>query len=99
MQPRVEAAIRAATALWAKGRTYPELYALVEELRSEPGSELYTQLPLANAICLARSGREAEGLCELQYFVHRFDLDEQGATNLRCIFDDALPHPNETSPP
>ena len=99
MQPRVEAAIRAATAFWAKGRTYPELYALVEELRSEPGSELYTQLPLANAICLARSGREAEGLRELQYFVHRFDLDQQGATHLRRIFDDALPHPNETSPP
>jgi hypothetical protein len=99
MQPRVEAAIRAAAGFWAKGRTYPELYALVEKLRSEPGSELYTQLPLANAICLARSGREAEGLRELQYFVHRFDVDEQGATDLRRIFDDALPHPNETSPP
>jgi hypothetical protein len=98
MQPRVEGAVRAATALWAKVRTHPELYALVEELRSKPGSEFHTQLPIANAICLARSGREAEGLRELQFFVHRFELDEQGATNLRRIFDDALPAPDKTPP-
>ena len=98
MQPRVEAAIRAATALWAKGRTYPELYALVEELRSKPGSELYTQLPIANAMCLARSGREAEGLRDLQYFIQRFDLDEQCATSVRRVFDDALASANKTSP-
>ena len=96
MQPRVDSAIRAATALWAKARTPTELYALVEELRSKRGSEIQTQLPITNAICLARSGREAEGRRELEYFVQRFNLDDQGATSLRRIFDDALLHSNPT---
>jgi hypothetical protein len=92
MQPRVEAAIRAATQLWAKGRTHGDVCSLVEQLRSQQGSELHTQLPLTNAICLARTGREAEGLRELDYFVQRFNLDAASAAQLRRIFDDALAH-------
>jgi hypothetical protein len=53
---------------------------------------------MTNAICLARSGREAEGRRELEYFVQRFELDDQGATSLRRIFDDALLHSNPDAP-
>lgn len=63
---RVTAAVQMASQFWAKGDTPHRVYSIVEELRSEPGSNCFVQLPIANAFCLARNGREAEGRAELE---------------------------------
>lgn len=66
---RVSAAVQAASVFWNKGGTPGGVYALVEELSSKPGAKLFTQLPIASAFCLARSGREADGRAELERFI------------------------------
>lgn len=61
LHSRVATAIHTAQELWARGDTPCHVYAIVDELRSKPGSEFYTQLPIANAFCLARNDRGVEG--------------------------------------
>ena len=53
---RVSAAVQAADVFWERGWTPGGVYSSVEELRNKPGTALFTQLRIANAFCLARSG-------------------------------------------
>ncbi len=66
---RVSAAVKAVGVFWGKGGTPGGVYSLVEELRNKPGANLFAQLPIANAFCLARSGREVDGRAELERFL------------------------------
>lgn len=66
LHPRVISAVQMASQFWVRGDTPHHVYSIVEELQSEPGSNCFAQLPIANAFCLARNGREAEGRAELE---------------------------------
>jgi hypothetical protein len=66
---RVFAAVQTAGVFWGRGARPGGVYSLVEELRNKPGAKLFAQLPIANAFCLARSGRETDGRAELERFI------------------------------
>jgi hypothetical protein len=92
---RVSAAVQAAGVFWERGRTPGGVYSLVEELRHKPGATLFAQLSIANAFCLARSGREADGRAELERFIQgrsRYPSTKLGDTTIAkvwCAFADA----------
>lgn len=92
---RVSAAVKAAELFWAEGRTPGSVYSLVEALRNRPGANLFAQLPIANAFCLARSGREAEGRAELERFIQdrsqypTTELSDATVAKIWCAFVDA----------
>jgi hypothetical protein len=96
LQSRVTAAVGMASAFWSRGRNLQHLFSIVEELRSKPGSESYTQLPIANAFCLARAGRETEGRAELERIIQNkerystTELNPKAVTDLWRAFDNAL---------
>ncbi len=91
------AAIQMASAFWVKGQNLQHVYSIVEELRLKPGAEFYTQLPIANAFCLARSGREVEGRAELARIIQQksiyptTELSQKTVSSLWRAFEEALP--------
>ncbi|MBX3586659.1 MAG: hypothetical protein KF796_08435 [Ramlibacter sp.] len=95
LQHRVAAAVQMARQFWATGDTPHRVYSIVEALRSEPGSSYFVQLPIANAFCLALSGREAEGRAELEGIIQdrcRYpstELSEKTIAKVWLAFRDA----------
>ncbi len=81
LQCRVAAAVQMANRFWEEGDTPHHVYSMVEELRSKPESKAFVQLPIANAFCLARSGREVEGRTELERVIQ--DRSQYSSTELR----------------
>ena len=104
LDSRVANAIQIASNFWAMGDTPNNVYLLVNELRSKPGSNFFTQLPIASAFCLARSGREAEGRIELERFIQdackypSTELNERVVAKLWKAFEAAIASVNQTSP-
>jgi hypothetical protein len=92
LSSRVTSAVEMATAWWERGLNLQQVYSIVEELRSRPGSEFYTQLPMANAFCLARSGREAEGRFELERIIQRWELSAKTVADLWRAFEEGCAH-------
>jgi hypothetical protein len=96
LQSRVSAAVNMANAFWARGHDLQHVYSIVEELRSKPGSDSYTQLPIANAFCLARAGREPEGRTELERIIQHkanyptTELGPKTVADLWRAFEDAF---------
>ncbi len=80
LQSRVASAIQMAIRVWDEGDTPGHVYSIVEELRSKPGSNFFTQLPIANAFCLARNGRAPEGRAELEFVIQ--DMNRYPSTEL-----------------
>jgi hypothetical protein len=95
MQCRVAAAIQVASQFWERGDTPRRVYSMVEELRSAPESKCFVQLPIANAFCLARSGRNVEGRAELEGVIRdrnqypSTELSERTVAKIWSAFEDA----------
>lgn len=95
LQSRIATAVHTASQFWAMGDTSLHVYSVVNELRSKPGSEFYTQLSIANAFCLARSNREDEGRVELERVIQvrnqhpTTELSDGTIAKVRKAFKDA----------
>jgi hypothetical protein len=98
MQSRVSAALESAIAFWARGSSLEQVCSLVEELRVQPGSQFYTQLPIASAMCFAICGREAEGRKELERYIEGRGLIEKAVADLWRAFDDVPPESRSVRP-
>ncbi len=90
MAQRIDSAITSATQLWELTNTELEMSAWIEGLRAKPRSAMHTQLPLANAFCLARRGLADEGRREIASFAQSHGLDETVLADLNAVFDKAL---------
>lgn len=90
MHSRVTAGIDLAQTLWDRGRTRDLLCDLVVELRARPISSIYTQMPIAAAMCLAHLGREAEARREAEHYIKHLSLDASAAADVRLALDNAL---------
>jgi hypothetical protein len=97
---RVTTAVRIATQFWANSDTPQRVYSTIEELRSEPGSNRFVQLPIANAFCLARNYREAESRAELDGIIQdkrrhaSTELSEKTIAKVWAAFRDASSNAN-----
>ena len=90
METRVASAIAEAALFWTKGTTPHAVFAQVAELRGQPGSQFYTQLPLATALCHAYAGREADGRREMEYFIATREPRAETVPRLWQLFARAL---------
>lgn len=70
MQLKVASATRIASEFWSIHAGVQDVYSIVQELRSKPRSEFYIQLPIANAFCLAKNGKELEARAELEFVIN-----------------------------
>jgi hypothetical protein len=97
MPGKIVKAVALAAAFWGTGHAPSQMPSVIDEARLKPMSGIYTQLPLAAALCFARIGRKEEGHRELEAFFERHNVSPETEAKLWHIFNEALDRAVEES--
>ena len=97
LQKLMPSAAAAAAETWRRGATYEGMIAIIRDIRDQKsnchGYYTYTQLPLAHAFLLAKTGALDAARSELDAYLakHDFRLTEEAPAKLKMLVDEAAP--------